>query len=198
MDCRDASDEADCTSDVDFENTYYPEQLPTRCPNSTGLIGVCSEDCSSDDPCDDDNLLCCSNGCGHSCMVGQTVAPLCPALARQQYGAIGAFVPQCERDGSFSEVQCWGSTGYCWCVETTSGRPIGEGMRGRPECTGQHTCMHTHTMYTYTCTHTHHHSVSIPTGCTVDDIVYPYGERFTADDGCNTWYKISFLLLNFA
>ena len=24
-------------------------------------------------------------------------------------------------------------------------------------------------------------------GCTVNDVTYPYGERFTAEDGCNTW-----------
>ena len=81
--------------------------------------------------------MCCANGCGHSCIVGVTVAPLCPALARQQYGAIGAFIPECESDGSFSATQCWGSIGYCWCVDTVTGRPISEGMRGEPGCTGQ-------------------------------------------------------------
>ena len=98
--------------------------------------GSCVEECSSDNPCGD-NRLCCSNGCGHSCMMGQTVAPLCPALLRRSSGGIGAFVPQCEDDGSFSSVQCWGSTGYCWCVESTSGRPISEGVRGEPDCPGQ-------------------------------------------------------------
>lgn len=139
LDCRDASDEANCTSTT-FENTYYPDQLPTHCPNSTGLIGTCVEECNSDNPCRD-NLLCCSNGCGRSCLEGQTVAPLCPSLARQQYtrsrGGVGTFILQCETDGSFSSQQCWASTGYCWCVETTTGRPISEGMRGnQQECTG--------------------------------------------------------------
>ena len=136
LDCRDASDEANCTHQT-FQNVFYLQELPKRCPNSTSLIGSCAEQCSSDNPCRD-GLLCCSNGCGHSCLEGQTVAPLCPALARQQFsgGGIGAFVPQCETDGSFSTVQCWGSTGYCWCAETTTGRPISEGMRGEPECGG--------------------------------------------------------------
>ena len=82
-------------------------------------------------------------------MPGQTVAPLCPALLRQSGGGIGAFVPQCEGDGSFSTVQCWGSTGYCWCVESTSGRPISEGVRGQPDCPGQH---FEHAEYVYFCT----------------------------------------------
>ena len=71
-------------------------------------------------------------------MRGMTVAPLCPALRRQSGGGIGAFIPQCEEDGSFSTVQCWGSTGYCWCVESASGRPVTEGIRGEPECPGKY------------------------------------------------------------
>lgn len=39
LDCRDASDEANCTS-ATFQNTFYPQQLPSRCPNSTSLIGM--------------------------------------------------------------------------------------------------------------------------------------------------------------
>jgi len=30
--------------------------------------------------------------------------------------AIGAFVPMCEQDGSYSAKQCHSSTGHCWCV----------------------------------------------------------------------------------
>lgn len=102
---------------------------------STLSTDSCVEDCGSDNPCSN-NLLCCSNGCGRSCMPRMIVAPLCPAL-RSTSGGIGAFVPQCEDDGSFSSVQCWGSTGYCWCVESTSGRPVTEGIRGQPECPGK-------------------------------------------------------------
>ena len=32
-------------------------------------------------------------------------------------GLIGEFIPQCEEDGSYSPLQCWSSTGYCWCVD---------------------------------------------------------------------------------
>ena len=37
------------------------------CPDATGLIGTCDEQCSSDDGCSN-GQLCCSNGCGHACM----------------------------------------------------------------------------------------------------------------------------------
>ncbi|XP_044148300.1 saxiphilin-like isoform X10 [Bufo gargarizans] len=30
---------------------------------------------------------------------------------------IGAFVPDCDEKGNYSPKQCFGSTGYCWCVD---------------------------------------------------------------------------------
>ena len=33
----------------------------------------------------------------------------------------GAFVPECQANGSFKERQCNGSTGNCWCVDPVSG-----------------------------------------------------------------------------
>ena len=50
---------------------------------------------------------------------------------------IGGFIPQCEEDGSYSEVQCHGSTGYCWCVDGEGNKrletEVGPGFR--PNCT---------------------------------------------------------------
>ena len=43
---------------------------------------------------------------------GQT--PCLDAIANAT-GAIGEFIPQCEEDGSYSPIQCWGSSGFCWC-----------------------------------------------------------------------------------
>uniref|UniRef100_A0A8C4WQ79 SPARC related modular calcium binding 2 n=1 Tax=Gopherus evgoodei TaxID=1825980 RepID=A0A8C4WQ79_9SAUR len=33
------------------------------------------------------------------------------------------FIPECNDDGTYSQVQCHSYTGYCWCV-TPNGRPI--------------------------------------------------------------------------
>ena len=41
----------------------------------------------------------------------------CQEAQLNSTGLIGEFVPQCEEDGSFASTQCWGSTGYCWCVD---------------------------------------------------------------------------------
>ncbi|TSM77429.1 Solute carrier family 2, facilitated glucose transporter member 1 [Bagarius yarrelli] len=36
----------------------------------------------------------------------------------------GIFVPDCGPHGLFKSVQCHQSTGYCWCVQVDTGRPI--------------------------------------------------------------------------
>ena len=36
---------------------------------------------------------------------------------------VGAYHPECTKDGQFAPLQCWGSTGYCWC-STPDGVPI--------------------------------------------------------------------------
>ena len=41
-----------------------------RCPPlKTDTMGICSELCGEDKPCNDSEV-CCSNGCGHVCMPG--------------------------------------------------------------------------------------------------------------------------------
>uniref|UniRef100_A0A673BKK7 Nidogen 2a (osteonidogen) n=1 Tax=Sphaeramia orbicularis TaxID=375764 RepID=A0A673BKK7_9TELE len=32
---------------------------------------------------------------------------------------IGAFIPQCDSDGRYRPLQCHGSSGHCWCVDST-------------------------------------------------------------------------------
>uniref|UniRef100_A0A8D2ZLW5 Nidogen 2a (osteonidogen) n=1 Tax=Scophthalmus maximus TaxID=52904 RepID=A0A8D2ZLW5_SCOMX len=35
------------------------------------------------------------------------------------YPLLGVFVPQCDANGQYTSQQCHGSTGHCWCVDTT-------------------------------------------------------------------------------
>nr|XP_019953751.1 PREDICTED: SPARC-related modular calcium-binding protein 1 isoform X2 [Paralichthys olivaceus] len=47
------------------------------------------------------------------------------------------FIPECNEDGTFAQVQCHTLTGYCWCV-TTDGKPVsGSSVQNRtPVCSG--------------------------------------------------------------
>ena len=48
---------------------------------------------------------------------------------------LGVFVPKCESDGSYSQVQCLDSSQYCWCVDKTGKEIHGTRVRGsRPRC----------------------------------------------------------------
>ncbi|XP_061599350.1 SPARC-related modular calcium-binding protein 1 isoform X3 [Cololabis saira] len=47
------------------------------------------------------------------------------------------FIPECNEDGTFAQVQCHTLTGYCWCV-TVDGKPVsGSSVQNRtPVCSG--------------------------------------------------------------
>ncbi|XP_067311082.1 SPARC-related modular calcium-binding protein 1 isoform X6 [Pseudorasbora parva] len=47
------------------------------------------------------------------------------------------FIPECNEDGTFAQVQCHTLTGYCWCV-TTDGKPVsGSSVQNKtPVCSG--------------------------------------------------------------
>ncbi|XP_057685264.1 nidogen-2 isoform X2 [Corythoichthys intestinalis] len=40
------------------------------------------------------------------------------ATSPEGYPIVGAFVPQCDSNGHYTPLQCHGSTGHCWCVDS--------------------------------------------------------------------------------
>lgn len=46
---------------------------------------------------------------------------------------VGAFIPKCQPDGSFLSLQCYGSTGACWCVDEY-GKKVPENLIQKTKC----------------------------------------------------------------
>ena len=149
--CQSCSTDTDCHTDTRNDTLCCPSStcghqcaapmtIPFYSPAlvcheiSGDMVGACVEECND---CTVDEL-CCSNGCGHVCMVGVEVTPICRGIIASFNGtyAIGAYVPQCSEDGNFNATQCHGSTGYCWCVRPETGVPLTTGVMRfqRPQC----------------------------------------------------------------
>ncbi|GFG37680.1 hypothetical protein Cfor_12164, partial [Coptotermes formosanus] len=45
-------------------------------------------------------------------------------LEEQKINYSEFYVPECTPDGRYQTIQCYKSTGYCWCVDEDSGKPI--------------------------------------------------------------------------
>ncbi len=61
----------------------------------------------------------------------------CQQEQAEATGLIGEFIPDCEDDGSYTAMQCWASTGYCWCVDENGAEIPGTSLpswQGFPEC----------------------------------------------------------------
>ncbi|XP_059096724.1 SPARC-related modular calcium-binding protein 2-like isoform X2 [Tigriopus californicus] len=46
------------------------------------------------------------------------------AIEGSKGGDLASYIPECQPDGRFQSVQCYKTSGYCWCVEELTGRPI--------------------------------------------------------------------------
>lgn len=126
--------------DATFKAPYV--EPPLSCPD-VEAFGACviQSECMNIESgatggCDKGHI-CCSTGCGILCNEGVTPSPLCSAVKAKaenaSRGLLGAYIPQCEEDGSFSKVQC--SEGYCWCVHTETGKSTGVFATGSlPQC----------------------------------------------------------------
>ena len=59
-----------------------------------------------------------------------------PVIDGEKQPLDGAFIPQCNKDGKYKQVQCHGSTGYCWCVHDNGKKRKETEVRFKqPNCT---------------------------------------------------------------
>lgn len=56
------------------------------------------------------------------------------ALGVLTVASVGVYVPECNRDGSFNQIQCHQATGYCWCVDEKGIEMPRTRTRGTPKC----------------------------------------------------------------
>lgn len=118
---------------------YY--EISSQCPisNSDGVDTCAISDalCSSNSDCSNGELCCRRDGC-KVCTTPERTSTPCLSLLTTDTNVlelVGQYTPQCLDDGTFAPVQCHGSTGYCWCVNTLTGVPISSSAeRGRTPC----------------------------------------------------------------
>lgn len=58
-------------------------------------------------------------------IIGAVSEPCTPSAT----GLVGAYSPQCNEDGTWVKLQCHGSIGYCWCVDSNTGEKTREPFR---------------------------------------------------------------------
>ncbi|XP_051915067.1 nidogen-2 isoform X29 [Hippocampus zosterae] len=89
-----------------------PCHVDARCTNSLG-----SFQCQCQNGFYGDGFLCSQQG-----QTGRTKSQCEEHRDRLQDGLeqlpVGVFVPQCDSDGRYRPLQCHGSTGHCWCVDS--------------------------------------------------------------------------------
>ena len=58
-------------------------------------------------------------------------------IATNDCAGLGCYIPQCTDDCNWEPMQCWGSTGYCWCVDESGVELEGTSIpswQGFPDC----------------------------------------------------------------
>ncbi|TWW64062.1 Nidogen-2 [Takifugu flavidus] len=89
-----------------------PCHINARCLNGLG-----SFDCQCQPGFYGDGLLCSQPTDHPKSQCEQHRDSLQSGLKHGGAPNLGAFIPQCDTDGSYRPQQCHGSTGHCWCVD---------------------------------------------------------------------------------
>jgi hypothetical protein len=58
------------------------------------------------------------------------VSGACATVLAATQNVIGSYVPQCDAAGDYEPVQCHGSTGFCWCSDTSGNEVDNTRQRG--------------------------------------------------------------------
>uniref|UniRef100_A0A674NC72 Nidogen 2 n=1 Tax=Takifugu rubripes TaxID=31033 RepID=A0A674NC72_TAKRU len=97
-----------------------PCHINARCLNGLG-----SFDCQCQPGFYGDGLLCSQPTDHPKSQCEQHRDSLQSGLKHGGAPNLGAFIPQCDTDGSYRPQQCHGSTGHCWCVDSNGQEQAG-------------------------------------------------------------------------
>lgn len=70
----------------------------------------------------------------HACLSAAVEVETKCMLESQKQVRPGFFKPECDAQGNYLPMQCWHSTGYCWCVDKDGHEIPDTRIRGRPQC----------------------------------------------------------------
>ncbi|KAG1691663.1 Equistatin [Nymphon striatum] len=117
--------------------------LSAKKKQDSGLLGVFMPQCEQDGTYKSKQCwastgeCCCVDTNGVRITNYTRAAVSCECIKKkytvQKQGLIGSYVPQCQRDGSYEPLQCYGSTGQCWCA-TEDGKQVSQGSVGLSSC----------------------------------------------------------------
>ena len=65
-------------------------------------------------------------------------------IATANCGGLGCYIPQCTENCEWEPMQCWSSTGYCWCVDEFGDEIEGTSTpswQGFPDCEEHDECI---------------------------------------------------------
>lgn len=176
-------------------------------------------DCLADTECEE-GKMCCLNNCNQRfCTEPRPVdSPPCRAIVDRLSANI-SYIPQCDTDGYYQPIQCSGEgeNRMCWCVNVFSGVPFSRTTSDRDS-------LDCHSMFVNSPTVSASlsasalsvsfsllfrnpifpwlfvqlssiHAILYYTEC--ENSSYAPGERYDAEDGCNTWWVCSKLHAKF-
>ncbi|XP_071097116.1 uncharacterized protein [Haliotis cracherodii] len=103
-------------------------------------FATCQDECKSDSECTG-NTRCCSNGCGHVCLVPE-MTQTCHMKLREAHmklqhhkgGCPMISIPRCNYNGTWRSQQCLDSYGICWCVDSHGRKIPNTLVRGYADC----------------------------------------------------------------
>ena len=115
---------------LDVDEIILIQNTPPECTDNTNCGDCFDAGCfwqpvasvgyQCNDECFIMDTACYGQGAGWVAECPETEDPNCcdaAELAEENCGGLGCFIPQCTEDCEWEPMQCWSSTGYCWCVD---------------------------------------------------------------------------------